>query len=201
MWRRRKQDDFHAEIDAHLQIEADRLRESGLTQRDAEAAARRTFGNATLTLERFYESSRWQWWGSLEAGRSLRVPFDGARAAADVERSWGRWRLASAPARSCSACLRAVVLRPLPYDQPASTGSVVGQCGSARRRLGRRSPIFATGENENRVFSQMAAYRYSLLTVAGGCSRARLGPRPGSNRSVVRSLGSEADARPHVPAG
>ena len=66
MWRRRKQDDFHAEIDAHLQIEADRLRESGLTQRDAEAAARRTFGNATLTLERFYESSRWQWWDHLK---------------------------------------------------------------------------------------------------------------------------------------
>ena len=73
LWRRRKQHDFNAEIEAHIQIETDRLRESGLSDREAEAAARRTFGNTTTTMERFYESGRWLWWDHLK--QDLRHSF------------------------------------------------------------------------------------------------------------------------------
>jgi macrolide transport system ATP-binding/permease protein len=59
MWWTRKQQDFNAEIEAHLQLEADRLREDGLTPEDARAKALKTFGNRTLAEERFYESRRW----------------------------------------------------------------------------------------------------------------------------------------------
>ena len=62
-WRRQK--DFNAEIDAHLQLEADRLREDGLTAEDARSAALRTFGNRTLAEERFYESRRWMFLDNL----------------------------------------------------------------------------------------------------------------------------------------
>jgi hypothetical protein len=59
--RRRSQDDFDAEMQAHVELEADRLREEGMTQDDALAAARRAFGNRALAGERFYHSTRWTW--------------------------------------------------------------------------------------------------------------------------------------------
>jgi predicted permease len=65
MFWKRQQRDFNAEIDAHLALEADRLREDGLTPDEARAAALRTFGNRTLAEERFYESRRWMFFDNL----------------------------------------------------------------------------------------------------------------------------------------
>src|SRR4029077_13142134 len=63
MFRRKRQlSDFGTESDAHIQLETDRLREQGLSEEDARAAARRAFGNITQAQERFYGSSRWRWW-------------------------------------------------------------------------------------------------------------------------------------------
>src|SRR5499427_8818925 len=64
-WRKRNTSDFRDEIASHLQMETERLREQGLTEDDARAAARRTFGNVTQAQERFYESRRWLWWDHL----------------------------------------------------------------------------------------------------------------------------------------
>ncbi|HVD76025.1 MAG TPA: permease prefix domain 1-containing protein, partial [Vicinamibacteria bacterium] len=63
--RRRTQADFDAEIEAHLQLEIDRRCESGLSRADAEAAARRSFGNVTGARERFYEAGRALFWDRL----------------------------------------------------------------------------------------------------------------------------------------
>lgn len=60
--RRRSQEDFTAEINAHLELETDCQREQGLSAADAAAAARRAFGNQTRATERFYEANRWLWW-------------------------------------------------------------------------------------------------------------------------------------------
>jgi predicted permease len=60
--RKRKLDDFSAEIEAHLEFEVARLRAQGLSEEEARAAARRTFGNVAQAQERFYESGRWLWW-------------------------------------------------------------------------------------------------------------------------------------------
>jgi predicted permease len=65
MWWKRKQQDFNAEIEAHLQLEADQLRADGLTPDEARAAALRAFGNRTLAEERFYESGRWMFLDNL----------------------------------------------------------------------------------------------------------------------------------------
>ncbi len=64
-WRTRKTSDFRDEIETHLQLETARLRERGLNEDDARAAARRAFGNVTQAQERFYESRRWLWWDHL----------------------------------------------------------------------------------------------------------------------------------------
>ena len=56
--RKRPAGDFEAEIASHLQLEADRLRGEGIPAAEAEALARRAFGNVTASEERFYESGR-----------------------------------------------------------------------------------------------------------------------------------------------
>ncbi len=60
-WRRRSPDDFTSEVQAHLELETERLIEDGLSPADARDAARRAFGNVTAARERFYEASRWIW--------------------------------------------------------------------------------------------------------------------------------------------
>jgi predicted permease len=61
MFRRRPQSDFSAELQAHLELEKDRFRAEGLSEEEAERAARKSLGNLVLARERFYESSRWLW--------------------------------------------------------------------------------------------------------------------------------------------
>ena len=66
MFRRtRRLDDFTAEVESHLQLEIDRLRDEGLTADEARAAAYRAFGSPTVSRERFYEAHRWLWWDRL----------------------------------------------------------------------------------------------------------------------------------------
>jgi len=60
--RKRKLDDFTSEIEAHIRLEIERLREQGLSDEAARATARRSFGNIMHVEERFYESGRWLWW-------------------------------------------------------------------------------------------------------------------------------------------
>src|SRR5215831_7805593 len=59
---KRSANHFSAEIEAHIRLETQRLREQGLSEEDAQAAARRAFGNVMQTRERFYESGRWLAW-------------------------------------------------------------------------------------------------------------------------------------------
>ncbi|HEV2304132.1 MAG TPA: ABC transporter permease, partial [Candidatus Acidoferrales bacterium] len=63
--RKRKLDDFSAEIEAHLKLETERLQNEGLSYEQARAAAHRAFGNVTKAQERFYESGRWLWFDHL----------------------------------------------------------------------------------------------------------------------------------------
>ena len=61
-WRRARTDeDFHAEIQAHLDLEAEELRAGGIRPADAHDSARRAFGNVGRVEEQFYETSRWIW--------------------------------------------------------------------------------------------------------------------------------------------
>ncbi len=61
----RKAGDFDKEVEAHLLLEADRLREHGLSETEALLAARRRFGNPTRAREQLYESRRWFFLGVL----------------------------------------------------------------------------------------------------------------------------------------
>ena len=65
--------DFSTEVQAHIQLEEERLREQGLSPEEAHNRAYRAFGNVTKTQERFYESRHWLFWDNL--WRDLRYAF------------------------------------------------------------------------------------------------------------------------------
>jgi len=58
---RQSDEEFAAEVDAHLSLETDERIECGLAPEDARYAALRRFGNVTRHLERFREASPWFW--------------------------------------------------------------------------------------------------------------------------------------------
>jgi len=61
MFRRRKLEDFSAELRAHLAAETDRLREEGFDEAEAGRRAHLNLGNLMRQEETFYEASRWAW--------------------------------------------------------------------------------------------------------------------------------------------
>ena len=75
--RPRTHDDFSDEVQAHLDLEADRLIADGMSPDNARAAAHRAFGNVAMVKERFYEASRWTWLEQLV--QDLRYAWRGMR--------------------------------------------------------------------------------------------------------------------------
>ena len=63
--RKRSAQDFAEEIKAHLELEADDLKQEGLSDDEARWKARRAFGNVSAAQERFYMKDRWEWWDKL----------------------------------------------------------------------------------------------------------------------------------------
>src|SRR6266545_6801629 len=59
--RPRTHDDFSDEVQAHQDLETDRLIAEGMSADAARAAAQRAFGSVAIVKERFYEASRWMW--------------------------------------------------------------------------------------------------------------------------------------------
>jgi predicted permease len=122
--RKRKTSDFSAEIEAHVRLEADRLRESGIAEEEAQAAARRAFGNLAAAEERFYEAGRPPWWDHL--GRDLQFAFRSLRR----ERAFAAFAvlligLGTGLTTTMFALFDAVALRKLDVPDPDSLFHIV----------------------------------------------------------------------------
>jgi putative ABC transport system permease protein len=169
MFWRRKQSDFSAEIEAHLSHEVDRLRrELGLSDEEARAVARREFGNLAAAEEKFYEAGRWMWWDHLrnDIRYALRLMANDVRLTAIVVVTLA---LGIAANSIIFSAVRAVLLRPLPYKQP---DRLVQVWDSGPRSGGESDwvsfPDFRDWLAANRVFDEIAAWRFATLTLSGG---------------------------------
>jgi predicted permease len=158
MWGRRKREDFQAELDAHLQLEADQLRSEGAGPDAARDAARRALGNRASVEERFYDSSPWTW--LEQAVRDLRY------AARMLRKDAGFSALAIAVLAlsiggntAVFSLVNAVLLKPL---QIADPDQVVGCYSVDLHHAGRSRafsyPNYADLRDRNPVFSRLAAH-------------------------------------------
>src|SRR5262249_50581178 len=64
---RRTDRDFADEVEAHIDLETERLEGEGQPGAEAAALARRAFGNVTAARERFHEGRRFGWLDALAA--------------------------------------------------------------------------------------------------------------------------------------
>ncbi|HXL23736.1 MAG TPA: ABC transporter permease [Candidatus Dormibacteraeota bacterium] len=193
--RKRKLDDFTSEIQAHLQLEIDRLRDLGLSEEQARATARRSFGNLLLAEERFYESARWLPWDHLwqDARYALRAlrKSPGFTAIAVLTIALG-----VGATTAIFSIVDATLLRSLPYAEPQQLVSIVDDLpGSGARDVGMSQPewedlqhsgifefISPTWFDENNLTGSSRPQRVRILLVAPNYF-ALLGVRPQLGRA------------------
>jgi putative ABC transport system permease protein len=202
--RERKSEDFTAEIDAHLQLEAERLQEQGLSADEARAAARRAFGNVTQTQELFYEAGRWLWWDKL--WKDIRF------AARMLEKHRGfsfvavlTLAVGIGATTALFSVVEAVLLKPLPYYQ-ADRLAVVWTDNSRQELHEERTsyPNFEDWRNRNASFVDMAfasAFTVNLTAgeeperVVAGRVSASVFPLMGVKPILGRTFSSEEEIR------
>ncbi|HXY09516.1 MAG TPA: ABC transporter permease [Terriglobales bacterium] len=157
LWRKRKQSDFNAEVEAHLEHESQRFKEQGLSEEDARMAARRAFGNVTQAEERFYEFGRCLWWDHLVQDvrfglRTLRKN-PGFAAVAVLTLALG-----IGANTAIFSAVNAVMLRPLPYRDPSRLAWITDIWHKEKDNAFVPSPDYTNWSAQARSFTEIAAY-------------------------------------------
>jgi predicted permease len=141
--RRREYRNLSGEIAEHLQEKVEELVASGMPRQDAEAAARRQFGNALLLEEHSREV--WQWAVFDAVLRDLKYAFR------QLRRNPGftitvllTLAVAIGANTAVFSMVNALLLRPLPYPQPEHLGSLVSHYEGIFNSTGK-----ATSEDDN----------------------------------------------------
>src|SRR6204780_1778861 len=177
--RKRKASDFGAEIEAHIQLETERLQEQGLSYEDARTAARRAFGNVTNTQEHFYESSHLLWWDNFwqdirYAARMLRKsPGFAAIAILTIALGIGA-------TTAIFSVVDATLLHPLPYPHPEQLVTITDDLpGVGARDVGISVP-------EWHDFQRSGIFQY-VSALGGGDSNLTGSSEPAPIRLLVIS--------------
>ncbi|HEY4360140.1 MAG TPA: ABC transporter permease [Bryobacteraceae bacterium] len=160
--RKRKDSDFSREVETHIELEAERLRESGMSAEEALAAARRAFGNVTAAGERFHESRRWLWWDHLRQDLRLAVRL--------LKKTPG-WTLVAAltvslgigAAAAIFSIVNAVLIRPLPFPHAEQVYWVTEWLGRVKEEVSPAGDYFTMRENARGIAS-LAAYDSNGVT-------------------------------------
>src|SRR5262245_30395644 len=170
LWRRRlDDDDFQEEIRAHLAIAADDQMADGADRETARLAARKAFGNVTLTTEEARPVWTAWWLAAIEdlfadvrfALRQLR------RSPAFALAGILTLALGIGANTAVFSVVNAVVLRPLPYPAPGRLVSVRSRDLRTLASTDLSYPTFFDFRDENTVFEHIVSYRASDFTLTG----------------------------------
>jgi predicted permease len=157
MWfRKRRDEDFAAEIEAHVRLEADQLMAQGIPAHEAESAARRAFGNTTRAQERFYESARWLWLDELrqDIRFGIRVLW---KARSFVVAAALTIALGVGANTAVFSLMDAVLLRSLPVEKPKEL-IFLGMAGTAGPSGPPPYPCFVRLREEAKSLTGLAAF-------------------------------------------
>jgi|SRR5579871_2286545 len=157
-WRRKRSlDDFKEEIQAHLALEADHRREEG--EADAEASAKRAFGNIAMAEETFYEKGHWMFLDHLRRdlrhGLRLMRRRPGFTAVVVLTLALG-----IGANTAIFSLLDAVLLRPLPYRDPGRLAMLWAEDTLHNDQEEQVSLLnFADWKSQSHTFEDMALFR------------------------------------------
>jgi predicted permease len=165
-WRRKRpQSDFSEELQAHLTLEIDRLREEGMSEEEASAMARRNLGNIAKAQERFYESHRWLWldylWQDVRYGLRQLRRNPGFTVVAVLTLALG-----IGANTAIFTVVNGVLLNPLPYP---NANRLVALAERLRQfpEFAISYPDFLDWKKMNHSFTSLAAYRHTDLDLTG----------------------------------
>ena len=161
MWRifggRKREAELDEELQAHIEIEARRLEDEGLSGAEAAAEARRTFGSRALVAELTRDSWGARWLSGIR--QDLEYALRSARRtpgfSATVVLSLA---LGIGAATVVFSLADTVYLRPLPYRAPQELMFVAMQACSAWRWC--LSPDYAAWRRDHSAFAELAAMQY-----------------------------------------
>ncbi len=139
--------DVKEELRLHLELERVRQRDAGAQDSDAHRAARRTLGNATLIRERTRDVWGWRWLDDLacdlrHAVRGLRRNRGFAATVLTI------LALGTGASTATFSVVYGILLRPLPYPEPARIVSVRGLT----------NVTFPAVRDDTQTFEHLAAY-------------------------------------------
>ena len=165
-WRRRPDADFSAEVQAHIELETERLIADGVSPADAWARARKAFGNVAAAEERFHESSRWVWLEQL--ARDLEY---GARALWRSPSFLFTTVLTLAVALSlvtvAFAIFNAYVLRPFAISDPGSLHRVAWRAPDSGGQQFRWEDFEELRQQRSEIFPSVIAEDMRLVSSNG----------------------------------
>ncbi len=184
--RKRSLEDFQAEIDSHLAHEADQVRDRESCP-DADAAARRAFGNVTAAQEAGYE--HWHWMFLDRLTRDLRQAVRQMRNRPGFSAVVILTLALGIGANSAIfSIVDAVLLRPLPYHDPNRLAMLFSGDPARELHEGRVSLLnFEDWKSQSRSFEDMTAFigQTFLLGTNGPPERMRAARVPANFWTVL----------------
>jgi predicted permease len=201
--RKRKASDFSSEIEAHLQFESERLQEQGLSEEEARATARRSFGNVMHAEERFYESARWlgwdHFWQDLHYGLRMLRKAPGFTAIAVLTIALG-----IGATTAIFSVVDATLLHPLPFRQPEQLVTVCDDLpGIGAHDVGMSQPEWQDLQRSG-IFEHVSPAQFDENNLTGSSRPARVrilivAPNYFALLGVKPQLGRAFDPEDHSP--